>query len=300
MKRIYIFITTLIIALLPVVTAYSYNADYMTVDKWSDTDNAITGNINKAGAFGTLVGTYSYYFDDRDNCIYCYFSVKEDNINTNDDVAIEVNVSNPSEEYSFSVDKNGLVEDDNGVSQYFDIYSSFSTYSNHHGDYIVAVDINNGSRTNYVTFFFYTRGRYVINDLRDIEVVKSNSTTTQRQSTTISGSTASAKTTKKATTTQGYKQVYEEVFDTTTAKAKAKKTKKTTQSKKKVDYTTSSNTSSNYTQSESVEVIQYDDDSTSASITVNRKMFIIAIAIAVTGIALILIAIAVKPKKESE
>lgn len=259
MKKVIVFLLSLIIALVPVSTAYSYNADYLNISKWSDSNKTVSASINKTGAFGVLDGFYKYYIDDVDNCIYFYFSINEDNIYDNSDVTMEIVISNTYEEYLFVVDENGLVSDYSYADKFFDVYSNFTTYDNHDGDYIVAVDINNGFDENDVSIAVHTRGKYVIDDLRNIKVVASHEVLPSAQSpqkTTAKSSkvtttkrlvkTSTAKnTTKKgvptttgksaSTTTVEYVTVFEEVFDSTTVNNVDNKsrTKATTKASKK-------------------------------------------------------------------
>lgn len=298
MKRFLIFAFVLALMLSPVCTAYSYNADYMSVEKWEDNDDVISGSIDKNGSFGRLIGSYSYYVDDADNCVYYYFSVAEDNISTSSDVSLEFRIVNENEEYVFGVDENGIMPESTKYSKLFSVHSKFSTYEDK-GDYFVAVDINNGCKENYVSVYFHSRGRYVIDDLVDVPVIVPVTTAKNR---TTTRNAISSKTTKQ-TTTISYVHVYEEVTDpedTTQKNTKSKQKSTSRSSSNKRVYSTIPTSYDDYeggspTSSMDASEIDSNVDETTAF---DYRSVIVAVAIAAAGVGIILFGLLYKRKNK--
>lgn len=184
-KRLYQILICLLIIAFTIATplcSFAYNADYLDHQKWSNNDNVINRSINNKSAFGTLKGDVRYYVDNYDNCLYVCFDVTEQNIFTNDDVSIEFKVKNSDERYSFSVNENGIYQMQDGVLDNFTAYSNFETGTNNTGVYVVALDIHNGSKVNYVDMVFHTVAKYDLSSIGTISVIVP--TTTKASKTT--------------------------------------------------------------------------------------------------------------------
>lgn len=192
------------------IVAFAYDAEYLDPAKWMNCDSEnIT--INQTSVFGQLVGKYSYLVDNDDSCLYITFAVQEDNIDSNDDVKIGFVVDSGVEEYEFSVDANGEIVSNVDLKDKFVAHSRFETYSSNNGSYTVALNINNGSKLNYITVYFMTKARYTIDGLDNIMIKtpeksksttktkKAISTTKKKNKPTTKKSTTKKHTTQKAT-----------------------------------------------------------------------------------------------------
>ncbi|MCR5206913.1 MAG: hypothetical protein K6C14_00360 [Eubacterium sp.] len=108
-------VTALIVILTAVylfpLSAFALNSDYLEPEKWAETENAVTVPLNYEKNGNTLSGYFSYYTDDS-LCIYTFFKISESSVTAeNNNVSVTYDFSMSDEEYTVTLNKNGVAED---------------------------------------------------------------------------------------------------------------------------------------------------------------------------------------------
>lgn len=176
--------------------AFAFSEGYMNVEKWSYSDNITSESISTKGAFGNLTGTLSYFVDNEEYCVYIWLNLYENSITSNSFASVNLDFQSSGEKYQFSVDEEGAVYYSNNEDQYFNVNSSFvNTKGN--GNYIVAVDINNGYTENLMSISASINGnKYVIK--KNIPIIAPvEPTTTKAPKTTKAKSSSPTKSKNK-------------------------------------------------------------------------------------------------------
>lgn len=142
------------------INVYAYNADYLEESKWQSNNKVITMNVEKESNVHTLRGIFKYYADGEEGCLYTYFSVTESSIGeNNEDVRIHYEVYTEKEEYSFSIDKNGMCDALEEEEKVFDVYGNFSTSrKTQEGMYITGVRIKEFEEASSIDVSIYING----------------------------------------------------------------------------------------------------------------------------------------------
>lgn len=165
-----------------VVRGYAFNADYLDADKWNSNNKVTTMYIEKESNVHRLEGIFKYYADGEEGCIYTYFSVSESSVDeNNEDVRIHYDVYTQKEEYSFSIDKNGMCDTLEEEKKAFEVYENFSTNrKTQEGMYITGVRIKEFDSNSSVDVSFYING-HIYRIAKGIELKQAEETTNQGQ-----------------------------------------------------------------------------------------------------------------------
>lgn len=276
LKRVLAVVLVLILAMhLSPTKAFAFNPSYMDPAKWSSSQNIASESISKSGLNGDLEGTFSYFVDDEEYCVYVWLNLYNQYITKSTTGYVSFEFCNSKESYSFSVDEYGIADEQE--QRYFVANSSFDNKSGY-ASYIVAIDINNGASENTMKISVNLDGaKYVI--AKDVPVIKAEPPTTTK--------VAKQKTTKHLTTKS--------------TKAKDKKSSKYT-TKFRLDTSNASDEYDNYGEIVNAPTQQYTapNQKKTPKYTTKSRVAIILLSIgAAAGIALI-IASAILTKKHPD
>lgn len=192
------------------MTTYGFDLEYLSPQNWEQNPNVISQNISKKSNNNTLYGVFKYYINPYDNIIYTYFSVTESSLTEKyKNVQILYKITSAIDEQYVTVDSNGMREGDPGL---FRARQNFYTSADK-GEYISAIEINNGYESNIVEVRISFNGHnykiaedIVIKTLSKNELTASQTTTqvrTAKQETPKAfNNTSKAKTTSKTQTTK--------------------------------------------------------------------------------------------------
>lgn len=196
MKSKLIAVLAFLIIIISEIPAMAYNPAYLEPSTWQGNKDVITEEINVSSATGKLTGNLFYYCEN--GSLYLYLSAKENTLQYDDSVVtIDYKVNNDLGQFDFSVDENGISEENDYIESNFYACSNFTTYSNKkYGDYVVALDLNNKIDNTVDVFATLNGKRYAIKS--DIVVPSTIVTTTKAPKTS---KTKVINTTKKSNKT---------------------------------------------------------------------------------------------------
>ena len=176
------------------INACALNLDYLNNEKWLGNSNVTMYSISKTSIKGELKGKFGYYGDGSDMSVYTYFRVVESTYSPTSDVRIHYTISTADEDYSFSVDENGMCEAAGQSDVAVDVKSNFE-YGEEDGCFISGAQYKGGESEIRVKVDFYINGHiYRVKD--NINIVKSTDTTEQK--TTAANTTKAVKQNKKS------------------------------------------------------------------------------------------------------
>ncbi|MGN0523244.1 MAG: hypothetical protein ACI4IG_03120 [Eubacterium sp.] len=198
LKKITVFGITLLILLGSFCCCYAVDLDYLDESKWYHNDKVTTKTVSIKSINNRFEGIYRYFYDKDDNCFYLMVLANEDSIdNSHKDISIEYSVINNYESYRFTVDSNGVVEEEYG-NQFIATTSFYTNAEDKTGRYISALDINNGYEINYLTVKIFFNGHsYLL--IENFEADCSEEITENTASTTLKNTTETNKTATNAT-----------------------------------------------------------------------------------------------------
>lgn len=210
-------------------TAYALNGDYLTPDKWVNNPNATYKSLCETSLDNELEGLFAYYIDNRTMTIYTYFSVEESSLREGNRL-VEINFAftSPSEEYSFSVNEDGMATETLEEEQRLFAARTNFAYSDN-GIYMAAAEYNGKeSALDLDIALFVNNHKYRITKSSSLSLVKEAKTTVK------SAGKESSKKAAKTTTTN-------------VAKSKQITTRATTKFAPKGKYTTAAKTTAKHT-----------------------------------------------------
>lgn len=167
------------------ITSFALDYDYLNAEKWNNSQNVKSVNINKNSAGNKLDGVFKFYRDCDNNCLYLYFFVEENTLKDYQDVKISLTVNNDYMVYSFSIDANGMCDQQNEEQSVFQVCQNFSSYSGTSSGLYMAAVQSDALSNSLVDIALYINGcRYLI-----LESIKMQT----------AGTTAGVNTTARAT-----------------------------------------------------------------------------------------------------
>ena len=187
------------------LSCYAMDYDYLNAEKWDNSQNVKTVSISKSSVGNTLDGVFKFYRDCENNCLYLYFFVEENTLKDYQDVKISLTVDTDYQTYNFSVDENGMCDQQNEEQSVFQVCQNFSSYSDTStGLYIAALQSNAFANSSVDVSLHINGHRYIIVKaikMEEIQATTANSKATVNQrtaKTTVKSDTKS--TTAQATT----------------------------------------------------------------------------------------------------
>lgn len=299
-KFLVVFLTALLfMSTVAPIKANAYNDDYLDRVKWENNSNISSISFIRESIAGSASINFNYAIDSNEYAFYVYINVSEDSI-TEDahEVSVGFQITNEDEQYNFSVDSDGETDYLGNDNLYFNVASNFNSYpATHSGDYIVAIDINNGYDDNLVSISLNINGRIysVAQDLYVPAPKESDysETTTGKNKTTV-------KNTKQKSTSKSTKDA-----KTSTAKSTTEKSTKfynnkvfTTQNASSYSDNSSNTDEQTATTKPIIAVEQNAFSKSNTRLTTSSKIILsVAVALGVTGIILILLSSLLKDKK---
>ena len=109
------------------ITSFALDYDYLNAEKWNNSQNVRSVNISKNSAGNKLDGVFKFYRDYDSSCLYLYFFVEENTLKDYQDVKISLTVNNDYMGYSFSIDANGMCDQQNEEQSVFQVCQNFSS-----------------------------------------------------------------------------------------------------------------------------------------------------------------------------
>lgn len=198
LKRVTVFGIALLILLGSFCCCYAVDLDYLDESKWYHNDRVTTKTVSIKSTNNRFEGSYRYFYDKNDNCFYLMVLANEDSIDySHKDISIEYSVVNNYDSYRFTVDSNGVVEEEYG-DRFVATTSFYTNTEDKTGRYISALDINNGCEINYLTIKIFFNGHsYLL--IENFEADCSEEITENTDSSTLKSTTEANKATTNST-----------------------------------------------------------------------------------------------------
>ena len=145
MKSIRIAILSiLMIAYMAFVPMYAYAMDMVYVNNpeiWYSDSRIISMPEQNLENYS---GIYSYYADVDNACFYLHISYSEKNLKEeNNDIKVEIQISNNINSYVFKVDENGIVETDSEIRKSFDTACNFGEATRQGQEIYLGIEFKN-------------------------------------------------------------------------------------------------------------------------------------------------------------
>ena len=220
-------VVVLVAALFSCFNAHALNTDYLDENKWLQNDNTVTVSLDKTSTVNRLTGSFQYYPDHDNLCLYTCFKVTETTLTTdNDDVRIVFKIHTAQESYQLGVTQNGaedtLTEDDKSYA----CYQQFTT-GKQTGKYLCTLALKSGENEHLIDVVLAVNGhQYIIEKnilLKRVPTTKATTTKLTTTRVTTTKVTTVRSTTVKVTTQRSTRA--------TTQRAAAVKTTKATTTK---------------------------------------------------------------------
>ncbi len=198
-------VPSLLLVLVPAITANAMNYDYLQREKWISDSKIISEPVNNSSGEYEIYGDFKYYIDEDNFCIYNYFSLSGNNLyEDNEEVRISYTITLPKDIYKFEVDKNGIItETSYEAERSFDVKTVFNSAD---GVYIVALQYKypKNEEVAAIEIGFYDGVRkYSINEKPlYIEYFPNSKSTENKESTTKKSKTTTKKNSSKQGTTK--------------------------------------------------------------------------------------------------
>lgn len=202
MKALRFTFVLLLLCSLP-LCAFAMNDGYISDStKWQFNNEVINMPEQRIDSYK---GIYNYYSDVKNNCFYLKLSYDEDSLNDNgdNDIHLEFDIENSSNDYSFNID-----ESTNGkIYNAFEVHTDFGGIWLHSQDIYVGIEFLNKEDkmlNNYLSFSLVVNGnKYQLCD-ENIKLAygdyAESLTTTKPTNTNTTKETATKETTTKPTT----------------------------------------------------------------------------------------------------
>lgn len=204
----------LLLCFLP-VCAFAMDAGLIEhAAEWSDKAEFVPLKIETPFTNSNLKGYLLYYSDLATNRVYLHLGYSTEALSNGDTVYLFFNVSNDTNEYAFSADKNGICEPDENVSKAFKVRTNFS-------------NVQGNGQEIYAEIEFVNKADKKLNNRIDISLNVNNTVFTISENIPLNyGDYAASLTTAKPTTTKHTTTKHTTDTKTTTQKSTEKPTKK--------------------------------------------------------------------------
>ena len=286
--RVCLGITAFLFCLWNAGMACAMNVDYLDATKWQNNSHIISENINTSSLNQQLVGVFQYYADHHNMCLYTYFSIDETSISREmRDVRVDFQFHMPEEDYTFSVNGDGIYDSLDEEKKVFEVRSNFSGSTA--GEYLCAAEFKGSDTACTVDVSLFVNGhKYVIKE--GISLIKP--TTTKPEKTTRTTTKTGRNTTTKTSRT-----------GKSTTAGTTKYTPKTITSKYAAGTVTGGATALASGEDSTQTAVPYSEQKPTAKrkMTTSAKLFLYGgTAFAVAGIITLFIAVFSKDKKKKD
>lgn len=166
------------IMILSSVDAYSQAIDdsFLYYEKWQDNSNITSEIINANSLSFSLNGSFKYFVDSQNKIFYCFFYVTETSISDNEyDARVLINFNSSGNSYLLSVNKDGICDTIEYLSQILKVKQSFSVDENNYATFIVAVDYSKITCESIDVDLYANGHKYIIK--KNISLLENNDLT---------------------------------------------------------------------------------------------------------------------------